>query len=740
MTIERPSFGSEARGGIEGAIQGFATSIGPLLLFLGLFGLQGIEAGLWATLITASVVHWVTLIFRSQKAVIPSTRVASLTVFASLVLQIAYAEGGTPAPGSLISIESLRVGLAAGSLMFLFASVLVLIAGLLQWGNLFKMIPTPVTAGISNGTAMVLVWLAVMQVQHSVAVAAVTAICMVVLYLVWPLLAKKIRALGHIPAVVIATSVGFLSAGILEPAPTGPTSTMSAGLWQWTSFMLWPSLMDHNVSRILGIALPGAVTLALVMTLETFTAANVMESRFGARFDASREMVVLGSANVVSAMLGGVPSTGSPVRSLASWNAGGRAALASVICLMVTVVFIVVLSPWLVSLPAGVVAGLFLLQASLLVDRSFVRRAWQLVRVRDMRSDGIQDLGFWITLVIALVAAFGNLVWACSLGIGLSCLLVLRRVSGNLTAQWSYLSEYSSRRVRSSAEVANLQRMRYRIGILRLTGYLFFGNSVRLSQLLEELNSDAMCVVIDVSQVSDVDPSGIDALSVLISALAERQLTVMLTGIQRSKSKDLRRGLQEIKGVHTAMDLDRGLEICENQILLESTVMAAPLLMIPLANNSLLSGMTENDVTSVLMLGEERTVKRGEALFHRGEPADGVWLIESGMVSIVAHHSDSSSRLSTFGPGQFVGEMGFVDGGTRSATAIADKDVHALLLDHQAVQALVQQQPEAVLHITRNIARELSQRVRNTSALMSDESSEESTFWANSSLGTLSRY
>ena len=739
VSIKR-SFRSEARGGIEGSIQGFATSIGPLLLFLGLFGLQGIEAGFWAMLVTGSIVHFVSLVFRSQKAVIPSSRVASLTVFATLVLQLAQAAGGTPSQGSFVSMENLRIGLAAGSLMFLLASVLVLLAGLLRWGNLFKMIPTPVTAGISSGTALVLVWLAVVQVQQSVAVAAITAVSMAALYLGWPIAMAKSKALACMPAVVLATCAGFLIAGILEPLPTNHGGAMGTGMWRWTSFLLWPDLLGHSARQMLAIALPGALTLALVMTLETFTAARVMESRHGARFDASREMRVLGFANIVSAVLGGVPSTGSPVRSLASWHAGGRAQLASVICLIVTVILILGLSPWLLALPAGVVAGLFLLQATLLVDRPFARRAWQLIHIRNVRHDSTQDMGFWITLFITLVAAFGGLVWACSLGIGLSCLMVLRRVSGSLTAQWAYLDAYSSRRVRSAGEVANLQRMRHRVGILRLTGHLFFGNTVRLAQLSDELSPDATCVVIDVSQVSDVDPSGLDTLAVLIKALAARQLTVVLTGIQRSRSKELHNTLLEIPAVRTCVDLDRGLEICEEQILVHSTVMAAPLMILPLARNSLLAGMSEAAITSVLMLGEERTVKQNEALFHYGDPADGVWLIESGTVSIMANQGDTSTRLSTFGPGQFVGEMGLIDGGMRSATAIADTEVHALLLDHQAVQTLTQQQPEAALYMTRNIAKELSQRVRNTSALLSDESSEESTVWANSSLGTLSRY
>jgi CRP-like cAMP-binding protein len=99
-----------------------------------------------------------------------------------------------------------------------------------------------------------------------------------------------------------------------------------------------------------------------------------------------------------------------------------------------------------------------------------------------------------------------------------------------------------------------------------------------------------------------------------------------------------------------------------------------------------------------------------------------------------------ASRLATFGPGQFVGEMSLIDGRLRSATVLADSPVRALLLDKHAIGALEERYPSAALHITRNIAHELSHRVRSTSALMTEVHTEKVTEWANSSLSTLSRF
>jgi SulP family sulfate permease len=114
-------------------------------------------------------------------------------------------------------------------------------------------------------------------------------------------------------------------------------------------------------------------------------------------------------------------------------------------------------------------------------------------------------------------------------------------------------------------------------------------------------------------------------------------------------------------------------------------------------------------------------------------------MLQVGQVSILAGMGPDATRLATFGPGQFVGEMGFIDGDSRSATATADTDVEAVLLDKQAIAALVRDHPHAALRITRNIANELSHRVRNTSEVLVQESDEPYSNWANSAMGTLAK-
>lgn len=736
---------SELRGGLEAALQGLPAALVPILLFLSLFGpAQG--AGAWAALMAATAVAAVTLLMRGNVAMLFGSRAASLSVYVAMILQIGHAVQDPAATGLGMALtpHQFTTGLATASLLYLTSAGVILVVGLLRLGNVFKMIPAPVTSGIANGTALAFAWLAAQQWMGSGAASVLTGLATASCFLLWPRLQQWSSARGNglaaaMPAIVIALALGLALALAFEPAFQARESANPPG-WTWMSVNLWPSLADQPLSRLLMIGLPGALTLALVMILETFTTASLMETRCGIRVNPNREILILGVANALSAVLGGVPTTMHPARSLANWIGGGRGRLSAIATLALTGGMLFFAGDWLVVLPAGIVAGLFLIQASLLADRVFLARFGTMLRRQQWLVDGRLDVGLWMALLIALVAFFGSLIWACSLGVALSSLVVLRRVSSNLVANWGYLDSHTSRRVRSRAEYANLQRMAHRVGVLRLTGHLFFGNSARLSQLVEELHADARAVVVDVGQVSDVDPSGVSAMQWVLRTLRERDLTVVLTGLQKTRSAELRAVLSGIAGVEYRIDLDRGLELCEEMLLQNATVIASPLTTTPLEKNVLLQDLSPDEITTVLMLGEGRRVAKGAPLFRRDALADGIWLLEEGIVSILANDSDSATRLSTFGPGQFVGEMGFIDGKTRSATALADSPVSAFLLDANAIDALVNQQPATALKITRNIARELSYRVRSTSALMAESSSEAQSEWPHSTTAALSRF
>ncbi len=700
--------GGELRAGLETALNGLSTSIAPILILVGLLGSVAMAAGYWAALVAASVVPLARLALGGHAAVLPAPRAASMTTYATLVCQLCVASGGT---ASGLTAAQLAAGLASAALLYFAASTLVLLAGVLRLGHVFKMIPSPVAAGIGNGTALLLAWLALQQVWRAHTLAGVTAVGMLLAYVLWQRVQKRRPWAQAVPAVVVAALLGLALALWLEPPLAQLPALPHAGVGPVLA--LWHNLGDSltGLPQLLRIAVPGTLTLALIMILEAFTAAALLENRCHLRTDGDRELIAMGGANMASALLGGVPCTSSPLFSLSNQRAGGRSWRAPEAAFLVISVALWLAAPWLIALPVGMAAGLLLLQCAPLIDPVF-RAQWILLwKQRAARAAQVADLGFQITAVITLIGFWGDLVWACVVGIALSSLAVLKRVSSDLTAQWVYLDSMRSRRIRETGALEQLRQHAHAVGVLQLTGHLFFGNAARLQQLAGEIDAQATLVALDLSQVHAVDPTGVAAVRSLVHALVAQQRRVFVCGLAHTQAQALRVGLLQMAGVDYSTDLDRCLEVCENQVLGRSG-MAHGRQTLTLAHNQLLQDLTPEEVQTLMALGHAHEVAQGELLFERGAATNGIWLIISGEVSILADVHDDAARLATLGPGQFVGEMGLIDGRARSASARADSAVTAWLLDRQAIATLTHAHPATALKITRNIARELSLRLR----------------------------
>ncbi|MDD2811421.1 SulP family inorganic anion transporter [Rhodoferax sp.] len=329
---------SEVRAGLESSIHGFATSIGPVLVFAGLFGSVSLAAALWATLVTAVCVPLVRVLLRAHPSIHTSSRAASLLAYAALVLQLSLANVATVGHQSLPTVAEFAIGMAAASLLFALASGLITLAGVLKLGHIFKMIPSTVTAGISNSTAALLVLIACRQLWSSPLQALAAAILMVLAYWGWSQSQQRWPVLRVVPNVLVAVLVGLcLSGWLAEPVSAAATVADVSWNTQWMGVVLWPQLLgqDHLI-ELLWIGIPGMLTLALVMILESHTACSTMEARFGVRIQANHELLVLGCTNLLCAALGGVPSTGSPIRCISNWIAGGRGKSAVAVAALVT--------------------------------------------------------------------------------------------------------------------------------------------------------------------------------------------------------------------------------------------------------------------------------------------------------------------------------------------------------------------------------------------------------------------
>jgi CRP/FNR family transcriptional regulator, cyclic AMP receptor protein len=110
------------------------------------------------------------------------------------------------------------------------------------------------------------------------------------------------------------------------------------------------------------------------------------------------------------------------------------------------------------------------------------------------------------------------------------------------------------------------------------------------------------------------------------------------------------------------------------------------------------------------------TVAEGDVIFEKDDPADEMYIVKSGRVEIWL----GDRLLETVSDGGIFGEMAIIDGGTRSATAIAVTESEIVPLDRKQVVYLIGQLPYFAI----NIMKIMAGRLRATNAATPSVSAE----------------
>ena len=104
----------------------------------------------------------------------------------------------------------------------------------------------------------------------------------------------------------------------------------------------------------------------------------------------------------------------------------------------------------------------------------------------------------------------------------------------------------------------------------------------------------------------------------------------------------------------------------------------------------------------------QRTFSSGDVLFREGDPSDGTYVLLEGTVRVLVRSRDGRDiPLGAAGPGDTMGELGALDAGPRSATAIAETNVTALFVRRQAFIDLLRSSSDQALRFMRVLAARL---------------------------------
>ena len=120
----------------------------------------------------------------------------------------------------------------------------------------------------------------------------------------------------------------------------------------------------------------------------------------------------------------------------------------------------------------------------------------------------------------------------------------------------------------------------------------------------------------------------------------------------------------------------------------------------------LVEQLADDQRERVLGAGLERTLQRGEILFHEGEPAEAVYAVIEGQVKLVRYSPRGRELLlHTVGPGQSFAEAALFAAGTYPATAEAVEPTRLWCLHRAALLEVLRTSPELALAMLGSISR-----------------------------------
>jgi CRP/FNR family transcriptional regulator, cyclic AMP receptor protein len=129
-----------------------------------------------------------------------------------------------------------------------------------------------------------------------------------------------------------------------------------------------------------------------------------------------------------------------------------------------------------------------------------------------------------------------------------------------------------------------------------------------------------------------------------------------------------------------------------------------------LRGTKLASELTDDQCRTLAKLVVLSDLKQGDVLAREGAVDNHLYVILAGHVGVVKHAGTPDAlTINTLAPGDFVDEMGFMDGTEAYASKVALGDSRVLGLEREKLESLLATDPVIVYRVMRAIIRVVHQ-------------------------------
>ncbi|MBC7779468.1 MAG: SLC26A/SulP transporter family protein [Proteobacteria bacterium] len=730
--LDKGTFAADLTAGVTATLVSVPTAIGYGLFAFAPLGPDYFGYGVLAGLYCAVFMSVTALALGARSRLLYGPRNVVTFMINALVLHTLIETHGevlATLPPHLVVSLVLLFGLLAGALQVLF--------GALRLGNAVKFVPHPVIAGFQSTAALLLILGqvdAVLGFVEHVPLAALPArlneinpIALGVAALTFSACLIRPRMLTRVPSLVVGGLIGtatFHALTLLLPGQSigAVIGTVPGGLpWPLHAPDFWWLLSAEPMRPLLPSFALGALSIALVASLDALLSAKVIGGADSGTLDVNREMVRIGAGNMVGACFGAIPGAIALASSLASQRAGARTALAGVVQLLLILLIVTLLGSVLGTIPRAVVGSLLIVVGLGLFDRWTLRIVGQALRgnLRPLRAAS-RELS--IVSMFAAIALTVHIVAAVAIGVVVSIVYFIVRMSRSVIRRSYRCALVRSRCQRPPADEEALATLGRNIVVFELEGSIFFGTAENLANRIERACQDGVTIVVlDLTRVTEVDITGARILTRVNDLLVGDGHHLLLSGLARGgpldRYLDAARTRTAITAERVFPDTDRALEWAEDRMLLAAAALrtvaapgAASLEGIDLRAFDLFAGLAAPELDTLRAALALAKFERAAVLFREGETGDALYLVVDGTASVWL--GERATRLITFSPGTILGELALIDDAPRSATVVADTALTCLVLTIAAYERLAVEAPATSISLTANLGRELAHRLR----------------------------
>ncbi|WP_019299618.1 SulP family inorganic anion transporter [Lactococcus garvieae] len=456
-----------------------------------------------------------------------------------------------------------QYGMSGLTIATFLAGIMMILMGLLRFGNLIKFIPKTITVGFTLGIAIgifsgqlkdlfgldmgavpaefVEKWVSYVQHFHTIQwPTLMIGMLALLIQIFWPHVSQKIP--GSLVAIIVTTAI--VSFGHLSVATIGDLYTIKAGLPTLTMPNLSFSLIRQMISP--------AFTIAILASIESLLSCVVSDGMIGSRHRSNAELVGQGVGNIMSALFGGIPATGAIARTAANIKNGGRTPIAGIVHALTLLLILLFLMPYASLIPMSCLA-------SILVIVAYNMSGWRTF-IYMLRKAPKSDIA--VLLITLFLTVFFDLVVAIEFGMILAAFLFLKRMSDVATVrQWVDKDNLDNEEI---SEDIDLKQVPKHTVVYEIFGSLFFGATNEFLNFTHEEGKSVL--ILRMRNVPMMDISGLEALEETFEICKKRKMTLILSHVNEQPYHVMEKAsfIEKIGRENICKNIDASLERAES--------------------------------------------------------------------------------------------------------------------------------------------------------------------------------